>query len=473
MNPFLIILLAVGGVLALVGIFRPFLGLFMLILIHFVQPGEMVPAINSMRLELTYGVIVLVAFVFRTLSNQGPPLLSDGILRSLAKFMAVAVLTIPGSFWVGGSINAWLGLFKIVIFVFLMKGLIAKPEQLKAMLWLQVLIMAWFAGSGLWGFNEGDAYRLHYSLGYIERAKGINSMVGGPNELAGLLVALLPYLVAVFQLAKNFFVRVLLLGLGALALTMIVLAGSRIGFISLIIIGLFYVVRSRRKVLALAIVGIIAVTTWNLMPADYQKRYLTVESYAEGGKLDDSNQLRLLIWKAGWKMFVDHPVLGVGLGQFPTAFGTKYSGVEHGAWMNPHNLLLQVACETGLIGLFFYGNFLWQIFKANKALRRFSGSGAHIVRAVATACDATLLGVVVLSCVSHTMRRPYWYFVAGLVAANTTIAEQLRRHKEIAELEADPTATAIEYEPAVSLRLEDPDVNGMSPNEAWSARIGE
>jgi len=420
-----------------VGIFKPFLGLLMLTLIHFVQPGEMVPVLDTMRLELTYGVLILAGFAFRTFSQKHPPLLSDPILRSLSLFMCVALLTIPGSFWVGGAVNAWLGLLKIAVFVFLMKSLIEKPGQLQAMLWLLVLIMAWFAVSGLWGFTHGQAHELHYSLGQLERAQGVNSIAGGPNELAGLLVALLPYLIALFQVVKNFFLRVVMLATGVVSLTMITMSGSRSGFISLFIVGLFYVIRSRHKAVSLLVVVTVAIATWNLMPTEYQQRYLSVETYAQGGQLDASNEFRLAIWNAGARMFLDHPLLGVGLGQFSTAYGKKYSGVQHGAWANPHNLLLQVACETGLIGLFFYGNFLWQIFKANGFLRKFGSSKTDIVRAVATACSATLLGVVALSCVSHTMGRPYWYVVAGLVAANTTVAARIRQQSGV---ETEPLA---------------------------------
>src|SRR5205823_2816893 len=149
-----------------------------------------------------------------------------------------------------------------------------------------------------------------------------------------------------------------------------------------------------RRLVTLVVTLILIGASWQLTPPEYQQRYLTVANYAQGDKLDDSNELRLRIWQAGGKMLLDHPVLGVGLGQFPTAFGTKYSGIAHGGWMNPHNLLLQVACETGLIGLFFFGKFIWMIFKSNYSLHKYSGGESDVIQAVATACSATLLGVV-------------------------------------------------------------------------------
>jgi hypothetical protein len=46
----------IGGALALAGLIRPFLGVLILIAIHFIQPGEFIPALNAISLERTYGI---------------------------------------------------------------------------------------------------------------------------------------------------------------------------------------------------------------------------------------------------------------------------------------------------------------------------------------------------------------------------------------------------------------------------------
>jgi len=40
---------------------------------------------------------------------------------------------------------------------------------------------------------------------------------------------------------------------------------------------------------------------------------------------------------------------------------------------------------------------------------------------VAVACAVMFVGIMILSSVSHTLYRPYWYLLAGLVAANRNI----------------------------------------------------
>ena len=198
--------------------------------------------------------------------------------------------------------------------------------------------------------------------------------------------------------------------------------------IALIAMVVFYILRSKRKVLSLVVGVALGLTLWFSVPVQYRQRYMTVKQYAEGGKLDDSNKLRLAIWDAGWRMFLDHPILGVGAGQFPTAYGTVYSGKSHVAWMQPHNLFLQVTCELGLVGLFIFGYFVKHVGRAIREVLRLKELPAFQTNyQFALACTLMMIGVGLISTVSHTLYRPHWYLLAGMVAANRRIADSMVR----------------------------------------------
>lgn len=61
-------------------------------------------------------------------------------------------------------------------------------------------------------------------------------------------------------------------------------------------------------------------------------------------------------WELAWRIFLDHPLTGAGLGEFAGAafaagmppFMAYYGDV----WTSPHNLVLQMLAETGFIGAF-------------------------------------------------------------------------------------------------------------------------
>jgi O-antigen ligase len=313
-------------------------------------------------------------------------------------------------------------LLKMIMLQFLMTFFIDSQDRLRYILWLLVSFLMWFAGSSFAAYLQGQ----YYVVNGVQRAQGVNSMVGGPNELAGLLLAFLPFLIALMMCSKSTLLKLLLIACGGLTLFVLLLTGARISLLALMGMAIFYIVRSKRKVLTLALSLAIGLGLWFSLPAQYQKRYLTVKQYAEGGQLDDSNKLRLAIWDAGWRMFLDHPLLGVGAGQFPTAYGTIYSGKQHAAWMQPHNLFLQVTCELGLLGL---GVFLYFVFQIGKAIREVlqcrDMPGLEVCYQFASACSFMMLGVILISSVSHMLYRPHWYLLAGMVAANRRVTKEI------------------------------------------------
>jgi O-antigen ligase len=60
---------------------------------------------------------------------------------------------------------------------------------------------------------------------------------------------------------------------------------------------------------------------------------------------------RMAHWQAAWQMFLEHPLLGVGAGNYPAAY-ERYSLP---GWSEPlghaHNYYLNVAAESGVLGV--------------------------------------------------------------------------------------------------------------------------
>lgn len=62
---------------------------------------------------------------------------------------------------------------------------------------------------------------------------------------------------------------------------------------------------------------------------------------------ETSNALRLAIWKSSLKSIAEHPVLGVGIGNFPVVLGEDIALARAGS--TAHNLYLHVAAEMGIV----------------------------------------------------------------------------------------------------------------------------
>lgn len=426
-----VVVVLVGGVLGVVGLFRPFFGLLVFILIHFIQPGELIPELAPLRIELVYGSLLIAIVVFRQLSRKGFSFLRYKIFFAACLLVTAGVLSVPFSVWPGGAAGTVVKMLQHVTLIFLLMSLINTKSRLRQMLWCISVVAVWFACSSLFAFARGD----YYALGDLDRAKGLNSIIGGPNELAGLLLALLPMLIALLRTTRSIVLRIVLVVFGSISLFAIILTGSRIALIGLIAIALFYTLQSRHKVLTLTASLLIGVLTWGLLPTEYKARYLSVEHYATGGQLDASNRLRLEIWKTGGKIFLEHPIFGAGAGQFSTAYGMRFLAQgEHRAWMNPHNLMIQVACELGIVGLAVFSYFIWQIALGIRfVLRKKRRRTRDLNYQMAIACSVMYMGTMILSLVGHTLYRPYWYLLAGFVAANRNIVVnwlKSRKHEE-------------------------------------------
>ncbi|HVE13754.1 MAG TPA: O-antigen ligase family protein [Elusimicrobiota bacterium] len=81
--------------------------------------------------------------------------------------------------------------------------------------------------------------------------------------------------------------------------------------------------------------------------------------------------MRLVLWKAAWRMGKDHLWTGVGPNNFPAEFPRYYQGVLEGGvrtWGTAHNLYLHHFAERGLAGVAALAAFLWAL--VGRAWRR-------------------------------------------------------------------------------------------------------
>lgn len=63
-----------------------------------------------------------------------------------------------------------------------------------------------------------------------------------------------------------------------------------------------------------------------------------------------SGKVRLVMWKETSNMLVDHPLTGVGLGGYPTGIKPYHKATWMEIFQYPHNVLLNLWSEVGLLG---------------------------------------------------------------------------------------------------------------------------
>ena len=86
---------------------------------------------------------------------------------------------------------------------------------------------------------------------------------------------------------------------------------------------------------------------------------------------ETSNARRIEIWKASLQSIIKHPLLGVGIGNFPVVVGEDLARAKAGS--SAHNLYLNIAAEMGILALLIALWFLWLLIK--KIYRNFLTAG--------------------------------------------------------------------------------------------------
>lgn len=221
--------------------------------------------------------------------------------------------------------------FVIIVF------LISKKEDANKVLYYSAI-----------GITIGIVCVLYQGMHGNYRASGF---FGHPMTFAGWLCLYLPVFLIAFLDKKVLGEYNLLSGflflMGCIALFY---NGTRGAWIASIPIILFIVGYYTYKKKITALICIIFLCVGGLFLSQNVRFVNRLATISDTTKVQ-SNTERILMWKSAWNMFKDHPVLGVGLGQYKENFHKKYILPEAKERQNhAHNNFLQMLAENGIIG---------------------------------------------------------------------------------------------------------------------------
>ncbi len=234
-----------------------------------------------------------------------------------------------------------------------------------------------------------------------------------PNMLGAYLVVSLPLIARVAMRAKNRTARIGWALVGALAFATVIATLSRGAWIALAMAAAAYLVlvtrRSRGAIassvsdgqarahvsgLLWAILLTAVVTGALLISAPGVRSALRQRAEQVADLTAPTTRSRLQLWDAGLRMGKDHPVLGIGLDGYGSAFhayrSPEYVRIEWGG--NPtkaHNEMINIFATQGSLGV---ATALAVVFLIAGAVWRASGSEIPATRADAVATGAALAG---------------------------------------------------------------------------------
>lgn len=199
--------------------------------------------------------------------------------------------------------------------------------------------------------------------------------IASPNEGGAAMtfvVAIVMALHATRSRARDWFIA-------AAAVVMLVLTTSRSGLLSFLALMAFRFPRTRAKTVLVA--GLLLALALPLVPHEYWDRMWRTVSTTRGTWEAYGTLTRLLTWQTAAKVFLHHPLFGVGyLGLEPISPAYNELRVHFGA----ESYLLEVAADLGLVGLTALAFVLVRLFQLGRLVRRLSppGSLGHQVAAL-------------------------------------------------------------------------------------------
>ena len=203
--------------------------------------------------------------------------------------------------------------------------------------------------AGFAGITAASVYAVYQGLSGMSRA---NAFYGHPMTLGGWLCIFLPLLLIEFfernLLGKYYWMAGIAFCICSAGLVFNATRGAWLAVtVVCAVLLLYYMFKSKRN-LATSIIFIALISTVLLNNPKFMHRLDTIDDFNKY----QSNTERILIWQSAWNMFKDHPVLGVGLGQYTENYQQKYMSpyAKEPNLTHAHNNFMQMLAENGIVG---------------------------------------------------------------------------------------------------------------------------
>ncbi|MDP9308754.1 MAG: O-antigen ligase family protein [Actinomycetota bacterium] len=389
------------------------------------------------------GVVLVAAWLLLLFRRKVPLLLVDH------PFVASALIVFPvwafsSALWAqdaGVAVSSSLRYGQNVLLVFIVYSALRKPRDVRWLVWAFIagalisLILA-FAGGPTASATGSGSYRLGGRFG-----------AGDPNYFAALLLPAIVFAAFLLVAERDRATRIVLVGLAFLFTIGLLQTESRGGIVALAATGvasLFLTGRIRgRAMIATALVALVGVTYFGAVASPASRARVThLNSQDSSGRND--------LWRIGLAMAGDHPVLGVGSGNF-TVVSPRYAerafdivNIDYvvDTPKVTHNTYLNVLDELGIPGLVIFAAIVAGAFAtAFAAIRALVRSGDVGMEMVARALVLGSVGMLVASfSFSGMYQKQLWLFIGAALALSSVARFSLQSSEPTEGHAASPAA---------------------------------
>lgn len=186
------------------------------------------------------------------------------------------------------------------------------------------------------------------------------------NDFSLYMNCLIPFPFFLAQEAHSRIKQVFYYGIAALFVVANITSFSRGGFVGLVAIGAYCIIHSSHRVRNFFAAFLIAILVVAVAPDKYWAEIQTINTEAAD---TGTGFTRVVYWKAGLKMFLDHPIIGVGALNYGSWIHEYHPRGEREWGRVAHSLIFTLIPEMGVIGTIIYLYMVLAIFKGHKYIK--------------------------------------------------------------------------------------------------------
>lgn len=189
-------------------------------------------------------------------------------------------------------------------------------------------------------------------------------------------------------------------------------ASSRGSQLALLVIGLLLMVRLKAGFKVFIALIVVMFLAYIILPEDQIQRFTQMG--------DDKNSItRFAYWSYGWEVIKDHPLFGVGYNNWLSyAHFDRPGGIVFGRTQLPHNIYIEVASESGLLGFFSFMFLVIYAFVINARTRKMAVQLKHkLFNFITYGFSMGLVGYLVAGTFVTVFYYPFFWVQIALIVA--------------------------------------------------------
>jgi O-antigen ligase len=384
----------------------------------YARPEDIFPMVGKFHLTLLLGLCAAVAYISTWFSGAIPIRFSKE-LRLMLWLTAWFVAGIPFAYWRGGSFHIltdeW---FKTLLVFFLLTQTLVSVTRIRTILW--AIILSELVVTAYSVFSPSG------SVWIGQRLSGVSEGILGWNFLGIAAGLTLPYIVVLLISRPSFLKSMALTAAVVSMMWMLVLTASRSGLlvVALSLLLTWLLILRRIALGSFVAAGLTLAITLAVCaaPGVFWQRIQTIWTDSApnsnvSASADASTEERQAVLVASVRYTLQHPVFGVGLGNFSVVRGTE-TGVASG-WLGSHNTFTQLSSEAGIPALIIFLALvgtcirnMWRIARTEVSQREFPE-----VNRLARATIASLLAFSFGAFFAHIAYEYFLYYPIAIAVA--------------------------------------------------------